>query len=287
MKFASWAAIRLGFALFLAGPLAAAEDKNPATEKLPTAREVLERYAKAIGGKEAFQKHKSQHATGTVSMPAQNMNGKMEVFAARPNKLLIKMNLPGVGELNTAYDGKVGWVQSQLTGAMLLEGTMLQQVAGQADFDHSLHDPADYKSAEVLGSENFEGEDCYKLKLVHKTGFESTEYFSKKTGLQKGFTAAQESPLGTITATTVVSEYRKFEDLQLPAKVRQRAAGIETVMTIDEIKFDAIDMSVFARPAEVTALLQNSAEAPSNKSAAGSGDKPAKADRTNKKSNQQ
>lgn len=279
MKHASWAGVRLGLAALLVlalAPLAslqlraaekavekpavkAVEKTSTAGEKLPAAQEILGRYIKAIGGKEAFEKQKSQHASGTVSMPAQNMNGKMDVYASRPNKLLVKLNLPGVGDLNTVFDGKVGWIQSQLTGAMLLEGKMLDQIAAQADFDQTLHDPEDYKTMEVLGAEEFSGEDCYKVKLVHKTGFESTEYFSKKTGLQKGFTASQESPLGNVTATTVVSEYKKFGDLLLPSKVMQKAAGIETVMTIETIEFGTVDPAVFNQTDEVKAALQKPA----------------------------
>jgi hypothetical protein len=258
MKFAIRAMQRVGLAA-LVFVLASAPR---AAEKLPSAKEILERYGKEIGGKAVFEKHKSQHAKGTVQMPAQNMNGKMQVFAARPNKLLIKMELPGVGELNTAYNGTAGWIQSQLTGAMLLEGKMLEQVAAQADFDHALHDPSDYKAMEVLGSEEFNGEDCYKLKLVHNSGLESTEYFSKKTGLQKGFTATQESPLGSITATTLVQEYKKFGDLTIPSKVSQKAAGIETIMTIEEVAFNTVDPAIFEAPAEVKALLEKPAPKP-------------------------
>ena len=81
-----------------------------------------------------------------------------------------------------------------------------------------------------------------------------------KTGLQKGFTATQESPLGSITATTIVSEYKKFGDLFLPAKVTQKAAGIETIMKIDEIEYDNVDPSVFIAPPEVKALSEKPAE---------------------------
>jgi hypothetical protein len=282
MKRASWAGFRLVLAALLlvsSAPLRAAEPQaskpkageNSSTpsskqEKLPTAQEILDRYAQAIGGKAAFQKHKSQHASGTVSMPAQGMNGRMDVYAARPNKLLVKLALPGVGDLNTVFNGEVGWIQSQLTGAMIMEGKMLDQIAAQADFDQALRDPSDYKSIEVLGAESFNGEECYKIKLVHQTGFESTEYFSKKTGLQTGFTATQESPLGAVTATTIVSEYKKFGDLYLPSKVSQKAAGIETVMTIEKVEFDKVDPSVFNMTDEVKAALGKPAapDAPAN-----------------------
>jgi hypothetical protein len=231
-------------------------------QKLPSAKEVLERYAQAIGGKEAFRKHKSQRSVGTVQMVAQGVNGKMEAYAGRPNKLLIKMSVPGVGDFNTGYDGKVGWMSSALTGPMLLEGKMLEQVSTQADFDHTLHNPADFKTLEVLGAEEFNGEECFKLKLVHRSGFESTEYFSAKTGLQRGFISTQESPLGPVTATTLVSEYKQFGDLFLPSRISQKAAGLETVMTVSEMEYDNVDPSVFDMPPDVKALVEKRAEKP-------------------------
>src|SRR5690349_21382573 len=65
----------------LAVNLLAADNESakpaPATrqEALPSAKEVLEKFAKELGGKEAFLKHQSQHAKGTIDMPAQQVKG--------------------------------------------------------------------------------------------------------------------------------------------------------------------------------------------------------------------
>ena len=240
----------------LCGHVSAQEAAKP----LPSAKEVLERYAKAIGGKEAFAKHKSQSAKGTVQMPAQGVNGKMEIHAARPNKMLMKMSIPGVGDFNTGYDGKVAWMSSALTGPMLLDGKMGEQVATQADFNHALHDPADYTKMEMVGAKTFNGEECYELSLVHRTGFESTEYFSQKTGLQRGFVATQESPLGPVKSTTLITDYKQFGDLLMPSRISQKAAGVETIMTMDELEFDKVDPAIFELPADVKALSDQPAE---------------------------
>lgn len=254
-------AMAMTCAMICARAADSAKAEAPANTKgLPTAKEVLERYAQAIGGKAAFKKHDSQHATGTVEMKAQGISGKMEVFAARPNKLLMKMTIAGVGEFNTGFDGKVAWMSSALTGPMLLEGKMGEQVATQADFDHALHDPADYTVMEMLGTEEFNGEECYKLKLVHRTGFESTEYFSKSTGLQRGFMATQESPLGPVTSTTLVTDYKQFGDLLMPSRISQKAAGVETVMTMDEMEFNKVDPKIFNLPPDVKALSEGGIE---------------------------
>ena len=137
---------------------------------------------------------------------------------------------------------------------------MRDQIATQADFDHALHDSADYTQLEVVGVEEFNGEECYKLKLVHKTGFASTEYFSKATGLQRGFVSTQESPLGPVTATTLVTDYKQFGDLLMVSRISQKAAGVETVMSMDEMEFNKVDLSVFELPPDVKELASAPAE---------------------------
>jgi zinc protease len=255
-------AVLLGILLSFSTPQGA-EKK----ESLPSARQVLERYAEAIGGKAAFEKHRSQHVTGTVELPAQKLGGKLEVFAARPNKMLMKVTMPGLGEVTTGYDGSIGWMSTAITGPMLIEGPMIEEVATQADFDHSLHDPADYKVMEVLGKEEFNGEECHKLKLVHRSGFESTEFFSVKTGLQIGFIATQQTQFGPVRATTIVSDYKRFGDLLLPARTIQKASGIETVMTIQETEYDRVDPAIFELPADVQTLLEQRKKAADAKKA--------------------
>lgn len=234
----------------------AVQEEAAPKEKLPSAEEILGRFVKEIGGKEVYEKIKSQYAKGTVEMPAQQMKGEMEVFAARPNKMLMKMSLGDAGKITTGFDGKVAWMVNPFTGPMLLEGKQKEQLAQQANFDRMLHDPKDYKLMEVTGVSNFEGEDCYKLKLVDHYRTETTEYFSKKTGLQKGFSGTQDTPFGPITATTLVAEYKKFGDVLFPAKIVQKMSGLENVMTITEMEFNKVPTETFELPPEVKALVK-------------------------------
>lgn len=187
-------------------------------------------------------------------MGGPQMQGSMEVFAARPNKLLVLVELPGVGKIATGFDGKIGWMNSPLTGPMILRDAMLEQVATQADFDYALRKPGDYKSMEVLSLETFAGEPSYKLKLVHKTGYETTEFFSKETGLQKGFLFKQESLFGAVNAATEITDYKKFGNILLPSRVVQKLSGIEQIVTVDEVEFNGVPASKFELPPEIKTL---------------------------------
>lgn len=223
-------------------------------ENLPKAEEVLERYIKAIGGRDAFAEHESQHAVGTIDMTGQQQPGKLEVFAARPNKLLVLVEIPGIGKVTTGFNGKVGWMNNPLTGPMLLPEAMLGELAAQADFDHALHRPEDYKTIEMLGVEEFGGEECYKLHLVHRTGFESTEFFNKETGLQEGFISEQASPLGKVKVTTHIDEYKKFNGILMASKITQNMSGMEQKMEIKSMEFDTVPDSKFELPPQIKTL---------------------------------
>ena len=41
----------------------------------------------------------------------------METFNARPNLVLVRMRMPGEGEMLRGYDGEVGWISSPGQGA--------------------------------------------------------------------------------------------------------------------------------------------------------------------------
>src|SRR5690349_17380240 len=82
--------------------------KAASTNALPHAQEILSKFVKEIGGTAAFAKVDSQHMTGKCEMAAQGITGKLEVFAKRPDKLVIKISIPGVGDILQGFDGKVG-----------------------------------------------------------------------------------------------------------------------------------------------------------------------------------
>jgi zinc protease len=253
MKALSW---RVFLGLLAGCSVFLAQGAQGGKSELPSAQEVLERYTKEIGGKSSVKRYKSQHVVGTVELPAQKISGKLEIFAARPNKLLMKVSFPALGDVTTAFNGEVGWMSTAITGPMLMEGKMLEEVTTQADFDHVLHDPSDYKSMETLAKEEFNGEECYKLKLVYRTGFESTEFFSVKSGLQTGYIATQETQFGPVASTTLLSDYRKFGDVLTFGRMVQKASGIETVSTIEEVEYDKVDPAVFNLPPEVKTLIE-------------------------------
>lgn len=244
----------LCMALQLTG--SAQTDKAKSDSELPSAKDVIARFVKAVGGKEAFQKIESQHVKGKYEMPAQGLSGPIEVFAKRPDKLAVKINLAGFGEVLTGYNGEVGWSVNAATGPMLLKDKELEQLREQADFDGVLHEAKNYKSMDTVGTENFEGKECYKLKLVRTSGNESTEFFDTKTGLLVGSITTQESPLGPMVVTSIIDDYRKSSGVLFARKVTQKMGPVEQVMNLTSVKENVVPDSAFEVPNEIKPLLK-------------------------------
>lgn len=224
-------------------------------EKLPSARSIIDRHIAAIGGRAAVLSHSSTRATGEFSVASAGMKGTLEVFAAKPDKSLVKINIPGVGEVVEAYNGKHGWTMSAMTGPMLLEGKQLEDKKFDTDFHSDLQDGR-YESMTTLEQTDFDGRPCYKLRLVRKGGSEDFEFYDVKTGLKAGRIATRETPMGTVTGTSVETDYKKFGSLLVPTTVKNTMMGVQQVITVSTVEFDTVKPSVFEPPAQIEALIK-------------------------------
>jgi hypothetical protein len=236
--------------------ICAQEKPAPASTNLPTARAVIDRYVKVAGGKEAFEKVNSILLKGRTEVGGKELGGEMTLATAKPNKLVLTVSLAGIA-IRSGFDGTNGWQINPLTGPSIMQDAELRDMKRQSDFFAILHEDKNYRSMTNLGVAAFEGEDCYKIKLIDTEGTESIEYYSVKTGLQTGFTGSAESSFGKITATSVNNEHKKYGDLLLPSKVTQSmaGAGLSQTMTVESVEFNTVPASTFELPAEIKALL--------------------------------
>lgn len=246
------------FCLLIATSVSTADPFRAAaqTAPLPPATDVIARYVEAIGGRASVLKHASRRAVGTFAMPAQGITGRVELVAARPDRFLLKVSLTGLGELQTGYDGSIGWMLNPITGPMLLEGKQLDQLRFESEFDAALHEPAGYQTLETIERVEFEGRPAYKIRALRKSGDEDFEFYDVETGFLVGSIVIRESPLGSVKATNVMSEYRAFDGLKIPTRQVQRAMGAEQVLTIDSVEFGGVEPSSFAPPAAIRALVK-------------------------------
>ena len=222
--------------------------------ELPTAKELIGRYIEAMGGEAKLKSVQSSHARGTMEMAAMGMSADMEIMAAAPNMFLMKMSMPGVGDIATGFDGEIAWVDNPMTGPMLLEGDQLKEMVKQADFYSDLNYDKLYPTQETLEKVEFAGQHAYKVKLLDDDGKETLQYFAVENGYLIGTEGEQTNEMGTIMVTTELHDYSNVEGHLVPMKMVQKMMGMESVITMTEISFDSVEASAFELPDSIKTL---------------------------------
>lgn len=255
--------VSLGFAIGISlnaqapqTPVAAPPKPPAASAELPEAAEILEGHLKAIGGREAVMGHSSRHVTGTITMPSAGLSGSFEMFEAKPNKAVMRITIPGVGEMHEGFDGKIGWSINPMSGPSLLEGKQLEEKKFDTDFFGDLHPAKRYASMETTARVDFDGRPCYKVVLARRDGGQDVQFYDASTGLRAGATVTRESQMGTVNATVTEADYKKFGRILFPTKIVNSVMGLQQVMTIESVTFDKVEPSVFEPPAPIKALVK-------------------------------
>src|SRR6185295_13490155 len=117
--------------------------------------------------------------------------------SARPAKIRTIVILPTL-RVESGYDGKNAWEIDPATGPALLTGRRQSEMIDEAWFDSALHEPDYVKDMTVVAREKFDMRDCIKLKVTFLSGNEEFQYFDAATGLQAGYEATRETPMGVL-----------------------------------------------------------------------------------------
>lgn len=234
---------------------ATAEQAETAEQKLPSAREVIDRYVEAIGGAEALRQPKSLQMTGEFTVPAAGLEGKLEIRSMPPDLMLVEVEIPGLGLTREGFDGEVAWSIDPMQGPRLKQGAELEQAAYQADFYAALHEEERYESMETVGRVEFDGRECYKLELVTANGDEMVEYYDIETGLHVGTEMQVETPMGPAKVVQTMGDYEAFGDLRFPTETTVSVGPMKQMLTITDVERDSVDRTAFELPDEIRALV--------------------------------
>jgi hypothetical protein len=224
-------------------------------QPLPTGRELVARHVAALGGEDVFRSMTSILARGRWEIPAQRISGALELRSARPAKLLYRVTVPGIGRIESGYDGRVGWSISPISGPELMTGRQLSETADEAWFDGALHLSDHVRELTTIGLETFDNKPAYRVRVVFRSGNEQFEFFEAASGLQIGTEAVRTTSQGNVPTVNILRDYRRFGPMLQATTVVQRALGFEQVVTITSCEYDTVTPDVFEPPAEIKALI--------------------------------
>jgi hypothetical protein len=238
-------------ATLAAGGSAAAQTGG---EALPGGRALIDRYVQAIGGADRLREIESVRTTGSVTITTMGMAATMETFQMRPDRSYSRVSVEGIGEIRRGFDGAVGWSINPMEGPRLLEGAELADARDNAAFAAMTRDTSVIASAETLDKSEMGGQACYRVKLVWKSGRESTDCYAVDTGLLVASTMTVTTQMGAVPATSFFGQYRDFGGVLMASVVRQQVMMLEQTLTVDSVEFNSVDTAVFELPPEIRTL---------------------------------
>lgn len=228
--------------------------------ELPSAQEVVDKYIEATGGREAYEALESQTAKGSFEMPMMEIKGTMQIFQQAPDKMLVIVDIPDLGQIRRGVNGDVGWMTDPMSGTRLLTENERSDTLRDADPNTLLDIDESYESVEVKGVEDVKGEEAYHLVFTPKGGGTlSDQYFSVESGLLVKTAQTETSPMGEIRSESFLSDYKEVSDegLRQPHRITAASGGVKQVMTIEEAEVNVdIPAERFEIPDDVKQLLE-------------------------------
>ena len=234
--------------------LAAAVHPVQAQTDLPPASELVKRHVEAVNAALLIERG-AVRTTGTFEMAAMGTTGELEVMQAEPNRMVVRMTLPGLGVIASGFDGEVGWSMNPMEGPRVMSGPELAQVRDESDFGANIRDPRLIESLETIELTDVEGTSCYKVRVVWKSGRESFDCYDPESGLMIATMLTSQTAMGPVDALIMFDDYRDFDGVRMPAVTTQQVFGQRLVTRVTSVSFDDIDATTFALPPEIRALV--------------------------------
>jgi len=225
-------------------------------DPLPSAESVLDRYVQVTGGKQAYDKRKTEIAHGTLEYTSLGIKGSITRYAADPDKYYASLDIEGLGKVEMGTSGGVAWENSALLGPRVKTGVERAEAIREGSMNSTVNWRKLYPKVENAGIESIDGEDCYKVIMTPAEGQPMIGYYQKKSGLQVKVTTVSTTQMGDIPVELIASDYKDFGGILEPAKVTQKTGPQEFTITLDSVEVNpAIPPARFALPAEVRKLV--------------------------------
>jgi hypothetical protein len=215
-----------------------------------TADEIVQKNINAIGGKDVIGKIKSQITESNLSVMGSELNSISTLLVGKGFKNVANFNGQEIIQCITSTSG---WMINPLAGQTDATSLPEDQVKAAQSALSIGGDLFDYKEkggkVELVGKENVEGVNAFKIKLVSKDSKETIYYIDPATY----YVIKRESTANVagedITSVSTFSNFKKTDiGLVIPYTTITNQ-GFEITVTINKVDFNKeIDTKIFEMP---------------------------------------
>ena len=248
--------IVLVLAVLLAQSIDAAAQANPSQPL--TAEGVWARHMAAIGGEAALRAIRDRYMVMTMSMSMSKSPGaetRSESFVRSPNKVYSRTTMPGIGLMESGYDGTTAWSMSEATGPVIIPEPQAAQLRNGANLNQSFQEGG---AMTLRAPKQLEGRTVHVIDVVTPDSTKMTEYFDAESGLLVGMDVPSAAVIEGRAAISF-RDYRRFGNVMVATVITHRLkTGDSLVTRIEHLDHRPIPDSVFALPKAVQVLTRRS-----------------------------
>ncbi len=213
---------------------------------LPTASQLLDRYAEALGGATAIQNIASRMGKGSISTSGKSVSA--EVFIRSPEKWALVRHLPE-GDSVAAFNGQAGWFAIPGRPARDMQPRDIASAEMDADLQFPLHIQRFFPELRVEYPENVGERETYVLFGIKEGRPAAKFYFDEQSGLLVRVIRYGDSPLGFNPSEVDYGDYRKVDGVHVPFLVTFSEPGNRWTIRFDDIRQNVeIGDAIFVRP---------------------------------------
>jgi len=219
-----------------------------------TVDEVIDNHVKALGGMDKLNAIKTAKMTGTFS--GGGIDIPVTIYIKRPDEARMEMSFQGQSMIR-ATDGKEGWSISPFNGKKTAEkmpAEELKEMKQQAEIEGQLVNYKDKGSkAELMGKDDMEGSEVYKIKLTDKDGDVTYYYLDSQSYLILKDAAKRKIKEKEINTETYYGNYKATDGVMFPMAIefKQPGSSDSQKAVIDKIEINpTVDDSIFKMPAD-------------------------------------
>src|SRR5690606_15247168 len=128
------------------------------------------------------------------------------------------------------------------------------QARDDGHFESHLRSAELVESMTTIERTTLSGYDCYKVRVIWKSGRETLDCYSVDSGLLVGTLLQHQTAAGPAEATILYEEYREFAGVRIPTRITTIVSGVQQVMNLFNVELNAVHDSIFTPPPEVRAL---------------------------------
>lgn len=219
----------------------------------PTLDDILENYAEAVGGAEAWERISSLRQTGFVEGGPSAL--RVVISLKRPEKIRVDFEVDHQ-KGTQAFDGTTAWMFMPYAGqteAVELSEDQSRGLRRQADLDGPLLGAAGKGvSRRLVGDDQVAGKAVWVIESSGPDGLQDTIFLDKSSFLPIRISSSILMMGRKVTITNDYSDYRIVGPVKMPYRVETSISGDQAIqiLTLERIEIDPklVD-SIFSKPA--------------------------------------